>query len=521
MLLGLLALGAIGFALSLHFGLIGGPQFTEGLVVSERPMSLNPLVDASDPAVVDVGHLLYRSLLKLDGTGYPTTDLAASYGVSSNGLTYTVVLRPGLEWSNGTPITTADVVATVSFAVSPLASDATLLTALRGVTVAAHESTVAFTLPAPRASFGATLTQLPILPLGALSASQVEETGAHPTTPMSTSGLYDVQSTAALSLVLQPNPHSAVHPSITSYGLRLFVTFADAAYAFSQGSINALLASTPEELSTLLAIKGAQAETMTTPNFVDLMFNERVPALTSSVVRHAIGIAIDRSALVAGALGGRGGEIQTSPFSAGMPWVGPPAIEAISPSVAESVLQANGWVPGPGGVRAKGLTELAFTLAVPDINPLPVVAREVASQLAVIGVQVTVDPVLPQTFLTGTLESGHFQLAIDSWNPVPDPDVSAFWRSNATPPHGYNVSAGAPDPFLDAALDMLAESPVKAVRVGAAAQVASLIAADAPAVFLYTPRISIVFRSPAPTAPIPALGPESARYDDVGSWEIH
>jgi peptide/nickel transport system substrate-binding protein len=321
--------------------------------------------------------------------------------------------------------------------------------------------------------------------------------------------------------VLQPNPHSAARPSITSYELRLFLTFADAAGAFSQGSINALLASTPEELSTLLAVKGAQAESMTTPDFVDLMFNERVPALANSVVRHAIGIAINRSALVTGALGGSGGEIQTSPFSAGIPWVGPPAIEAISPSVAESVLQANGWVPAPDGVRASGPTQLAFTLAVPDINPLPVVAREIASQLAVIGVQVTVDPVLPQTFLSGTLESGHFQLAIDSWNPIPDPDVSAFWRSNANPPHGYNVSAGIPDPFLDAALDMLAESPVKAVRVSAAAQVASLIAADAPAVFLYTPRISIVFRSPAPTAPIPALGPESARYDDIGSWEIH
>ena len=130
-----------GFALSLHFGLIGGAQFTEGLVVSERPMSLNPLVDASDPAVVDVGHLLYRSLLKLNSTGYPTTDLAASYAVSSNGLVYTIVLRPDLEWSNGAPITAADVVATDAFALSPQASDPTLVTALRGVKVAAALST--------------------------------------------------------------------------------------------------------------------------------------------------------------------------------------------------------------------------------------------------------------------------------------------------------------------------------------------------------------------------------------------
>jgi peptide/nickel transport system substrate-binding protein len=338
--------------------------------------------------------------------------------------------------------------------------------------------------------------------------------------PLPTSGPYDVQSTAALAIDLQPNPHAATHPKIKSYELRLFVRFSDAAYAFSRGSIDALLATTPGELATLLTVKGAQAESMTTPDFVDMLFNEHVPALASSVVRHAFGIAIDRSAVVAGALEGRGGVIQTGPFSAGIPWVGPPAIEAISPTVATSVLQANGWIPGAGGVRHNGATQLAFTLAVPDTNPLPIVAHEVATQLAAIGVRVTVNAVAPASFLSGTLDSGHFQLAIDAWNPVPDPDVSAFWRSNAIPPHGYNVSAATPDPFLDAALDMLAESPDRAVRISAAAQVAALIAADAPAVFLYTPKVSMVFRAPAPIAPIPAIGPEASRYDDIASWQL-
>ena len=489
-------------------------------MVSERPMSLNPLVGASDPAVVDVGHLLYRSLLKLDRTGYPTTDLAASCTVSATGLVYTVVLPANLEWSNGAPITVADVVATDRFALSTAASDPTLATALRGVKVAAAQSAITFTLPAPRASFAATLTQMPILPLGSMSQPALLAATTHPTLPLPTSGPYDVQSTAELAIVLQPNPHAAVRPSIKSYELRLFVTFADAAYAFSQGSLGALVATTPEELSTLMTVKGAQPESMTTPQFVDLMFNERVPALADSVVRHAIGVAINRSAVVAGALDGRGGVIQTSPFSAGIPWVGPPAIEAISPAVAASVLQANGWVAGPGGVRHRGPTQLAFTLTVPDINPLPLVAREVSSQLATIGVAVTVTTAAPQSFLGGTLYTGQFQLAIEAWNPIPDPDVSAFWRSNAGPPHGYYVSGGVPDPFLDAALDMLAESPGRAVRVAAAAQVAALVPDDAPAVFLYTPEVSVVFRSPAPTAPLPSIGPESARYDDIASWEL-
>ena len=514
------AVGALGFALSLHFGLIGGPQFTEGLVVSERPMSLNPLVGASDPAVVDVGHLLYRSLLKLDRTGYPVPDLASSYAVSGDGRTYTVVLPDDLEWSNGQPITPADVAATYDFAVSAQAGNPTLASALAGAAVRSQGSAVTFTLPAPRASFAATLTELPILPVGALGESALLTAIGHPTTPLPTSGEYEIASTGALAIVLRPNPHAARRPDIATYELRLFLTFKDAESAFAQGNVNALLATTPGELSTLLAVKGAQAESMTTLGFVDLMFNERVPGLDDSVVRHAIGVAIDRSAVVAGALEGRGGVVQTGPFSQGLQWIGASNVEATSPSTADAVLQGEGWTPGPDGTRQRGTERLAYTLSVPSIAPLPLVAKEVAAQLGTIGVRVTVQIVPPASFLSGTLASGHFQLAIDQWSPNPDPDVSAYWRSNAVPPHGYNVSGAPVDPFLDAALDVLAMSSERSARAAAAVKVTTLVAEDAPAVFLYTPQVSVVFRAPMPYAPIPAIGNESARYDDIAAWQL-
>lgn len=516
----LLAIGSLGFALSLHFGLIGGPQFTEGVVVSERPMSLNPLIDEADPAVVDVGHLLYRSLLQLDTKGYPVPDLGSSYTVSPNGLTYAVVLPPNLEWSNGEPITAADVVATCRFALSPQATDPTLASELKGVTVAGDEAVVTFTLAAPRASFAATLTELPILPLGGMTESQLLSAAEHPTSAMPTSGPYEVQSMSTLTVLLRPNPHAATRPHITSYELRLFLTFREAAGEFAAGEVNAMLATTPEELSTLLATKGAQAEGMTTHDFVDLMFNERVAGLADSVVRHAIGISISRAAVVAGALERTGGVVQTGPFSDGLPWVGSSTLESTSPAIATQVLTADGWLPGPDGTRHKGAAQLAFTLAVPDLEPLPVVAHELATQLAAIGVEVTVKTVAPENFLNGTLDTGDFQLALDSWGPGPDPDVSAFWRSNAVPPRGYNVSGGPPDPFLDSALDMLAVSPNRTLRTSAAAQVATLVADEAPAIFLYTPRVSMVFRSPTPLAPMPALGDEADRYNDIASWQL-
>ena len=324
-----------------------------------------------------------------------------------------------------------------------------------------------------------------------MSAPELLAAATHPTVPLPTSGPYDVQSTAALAIVLQPNPYAAVRPSIKSYELRLFVTFADAAYAFSHGSVDALLATTPEELHDAPDRQGSAGGDHDHPEFVDLMFNERVPALADSVVRHAIGVAINRSAVVAGALDGRRRRGPDRSVLGGHP-VGRTSrlSRRCSPTVAASVLQANGWVAGPGGVRHRGPTQLAFTLAVPDINPLPLVAREVATQLAAIGVRGDREcGSCPRRFSAGTLDSGQFQLAIDAWNPVPDPDVSAFWRSNAAPPHGYNVSGGTADPFLDAALDMLAEVPDRAARLAAAAQVAALVADDAPAVFLYTPRV--------------------------------
>src|SRR6202043_2906630 len=186
---------------------------------------------------------------------------------------------------------------------------------------------------------------------------------------------------------------------------RLFIRFGDAASAFTQGSVNALLATTPKELAQLLAVKGAQAQTMTTPDFVDLIFNERVAGLTDAVVRQAIGIAIDRSAVVAGALDGKGGVVQTGPFSQGLPWVGSTSAGPVSPGVAEDMLQRDGWVLGAGGTLQKGSVQLAFTLKVPRISALPTVAQEVASQLAPVGIRVSVETVAPQTFLKGSLES--------------------------------------------------------------------------------------------------------------------
>ena len=489
-------------------------------MVAARPMSLNPYVGATDPAVRDVGHLLYRSLLRLDQDAFPRPDLASSYTVSPDGLTYHVVLGVAHRWSDGQEITVNDVLATVDFAQSPATGDQAMSAQLQGVKVTPSAGAIAFTLPAPRASFAATLSQLPILPLGSLSAARSAALVTRPSAAMATSGAYEVQSADGNNVVLARNPYASQRAAMGSVQLRLFSAFADAAAAFSAGQVDGVLAITPAQRAQLLSVKGSVAHDIATFRFVDLLFNQRTPGLDDQLVRHALGAAVSRTGIVSGALQGAGGLVQVSPISDGLRWAAPASnLELAEPTVSAQALEGDGWTIGPAGVRERRGVVLAYTLSVPDADPLPTVAHELAQQLAAVGVTIDVNVVPAMDFVVKTLVPHAFQMALADWDSGPDPDISAFWRSNAKPPKGFNVSGGKTDPFLDQSLDSLATLSDPAARLAAAQSVIQHLAEDAPAIFLYTPEVSYVVRGGMKHMPIPMLGGSAARFDSVAQWQ--
>jgi peptide/nickel transport system substrate-binding protein len=505
--------------LGTRFGVIGGPDFREAIVVASRPLSLDPLIGADDRAVHDIGHLLYRSLLRLDTRAYPTGELATAYNVSGDGLKHRVLLATGQRWSDGHPITPDDVVATVAFAQSSRAVDHRVTAALQSVHVSQEGYVLVFTLPAPLASFESTLTQLPILPLGGLSATRLESVTSQPSQAMATSGPYRVTSAGTSTIELEPNPNAITRPQISRYELRLFSTFDEARVAFAHGDVDALLTTTASQRAQLVTTKGAVAHDVVTFRFVDVLFNERIPGLDDPVVRHAIAGAVDRSGIVRGALEGTGGITQADAISQGLAWIaGPAAAPVPAVAAAEAALDAAGWKAAPTGIRARNGVQLSFAITAPNANPLPAVAQELSLGLEKIGIVLYVNLVPPQAFVAASLTPHTFQVALADWDAGPDPDVTTFWRSNAVPPQGFNVSGAPADPFLDRALDSLATMTDAQARIHAAADVSRFLAADAPAVFLYTPIESFVTRVPLTGATISPTGGSAARYDTIASW---
>ena len=87
-----------------------GGMVTEGII--GRPRFVNPIIAKSD-ADRDLAELIYSGLLRAEGNDSFVTDLASSYDISEDGLTYTFKLRNDLVWHDGQSVTSADVAFTI------------------------------------------------------------------------------------------------------------------------------------------------------------------------------------------------------------------------------------------------------------------------------------------------------------------------------------------------------------------------------------------------------------------------
>lgn len=78
------------------------------IAVTEQPDSLNP-ISAESKLAEEFFLLVYDPLWRIDASGQPVNCLAEDYSLSSDQRTWTVRLRQGVTFSDGTPLTAADV----------------------------------------------------------------------------------------------------------------------------------------------------------------------------------------------------------------------------------------------------------------------------------------------------------------------------------------------------------------------------------------------------------------------------
>jgi peptide/nickel transport system substrate-binding protein len=354
-------------------------------------------------------------------------------------LTWDVTLRPGLRFSDGTPVTSDDVVYTYTSVLDP----ATASTYRSNFTdrfariEALDERRVRFHLNEPLATF------LSDLDFGIVSAAAARrgERGRFAGNHVIGAGAYRVASFATGLVVLERNPYSfGPAPRMPRVEIR---TVRDAnARALMLVGGSADLAQNALRLDLVDAVAGrARIHVASGPSAIlsYMMMHNEDPVLRDVRVRQAIAHAIDRERIIAVKLGGR-----AVPATGLLPpshWAYEPDVAryAHDPERARALLDQAGYPDpdGPGGAPRLRLTYKTsadqFRLAL---------ARILAAQLGEIGIEVEVRSFEFGTFFAD-IKRGNYQLATMQTTAITEPDFYyAYFHSSRIPgaenPHDTN-----------------------------------------------------------------------------------
>jgi peptide/nickel transport system substrate-binding protein len=131
--------------------------------VTQSVDSLNPLTGYLVMAY-EVYSLMYEMLLGVDGDLNPTPQIAESWSVSEDQLTWTYDIRHGMTWHDGTPVTAHDVNWTYNLILTDEAAGSLYIDYLRNVTEvkALDDYTLSITTEVPKATMLSII--IPILP---------------------------------------------------------------------------------------------------------------------------------------------------------------------------------------------------------------------------------------------------------------------------------------------------------------------------------------------------------------------
>lgn len=394
--------------------------------------------------------LIQSTLVATDQNMGFVNDLATSYECSDDKLTWTFTIRDDVTFSDGEPLTAADVAFTLNTIRSSARAQADL--SMIESVEALDASTVRIALTKPFNALLYTLACVGIVPEHAYG----EGYGAVPVG----SGRYRLaQWDRGQQAILEANPtYYGEAPQIE----RVVVVFMEedaALAAVRAGQVDvaytsATLAGQSIEGYVLESYESVDSRGIQLPVIAagaeradgDAVYPAGNNVTCNLEVRRAVNYAVDRQALVDHVLSGYG----TPAYSIGdgMPWASEGMRCDHDPELAQSLLEEAGWAKGADGVYARGGQRCSFDLyyAAGD-SARQALATAFADQMAEVGIEVAVhggswDDLYPREYSDPILWG---------WGSNSPTDVYELSRSNGTMNFSCYASEKCDD-YLDQAL---------------------------------------------------------------------
>ena len=279
-----------------------GGEITEGMI--GIPRFVNPVLATSDTDR-DLSSLLYSGLLRVNASGELINDLAESYSISEDGLTYYFKIKEDAEFHDGKPVTADDIIFTISKTQEP-AIKSPKRPNWDGVHVEKiSEKEIEFTLRAPYPAFIYNTT-LGILPKHRWDKITIEE---FPFTSLNTnvigSGPYEISNTIKdtddiiTAYQLQSFSEYAIKkPYITKLNIKFYKSEDELISAFNKKQIESLHSISAKNISSI-KLKDEKIITLPYSRIFALFFNQnKSPVLADKSVRKALDQAVNRTDII-------------------------------------------------------------------------------------------------------------------------------------------------------------------------------------------------------------------------------
>jgi peptide/nickel transport system substrate-binding protein len=506
-----------------------GGIYTEALVGSIQ--RLNPLLDGANDVDQNVDRLIFSGLVKFDTRGIAEPDLADSWTISQDGTIYNFILKDKLTWHDGKPLTADDIVFTVgllSKGGAEISTDLSKFWAQIKV-VKLDDTHLQFVLPEAYAPFLDYLTfgVLPKHLLGNMTYDQIisdkfnlQPVGSGPYKLESV----DIQNNTIKGITLSSfDGYSGGQPYIEKI-IFLYYSDSQAAYqAYQDGYVQGISNVTNDVLPNVLSNENLSLFSSRLPKISIVLFNLNNSSVTyfqDAQVRKALYLAINRQSIVNKVYDGQA--ILANGVIFPGTWAYLDTLETVQydPEQAQDLLKADGYVVtgDTSPVRMKEDKAMDFVLSYPDDDLHHQIAVMIQKNWQEINVNVTLEAVPADKFISDKLDARGYQAALVDLNfsNSPDPDPYPYWDQGQIT-SGQNYSQWS-DRTVSDTLEQARVSTDFNERIRLYHNFQYLFADENPALPLFYPVYNYAIDNQVQGVSVGPLFSTSDRFSNVASW---
>ncbi|TSD02635.1 MAG: Extracellular solute-binding protein family 5 [Parcubacteria group bacterium Athens0714_16] len=515
---------------------VEGGKIVEGVI--GFPRFINPVLAISD-ADRDLSILVYSGLMKATPDGRIIKDLAESYEISGDGLTYTFKIKDSATFHDGEPVTADDILFTIQ-----KSQDSVIKSPKRAAwdgvqTEKIGEKEVRFTLKQPYSPFleNTTLGILPKHIWGKIDSEQfifsrfnIEPIG---------SGPYKIKSiesdSAGVSEYYTLEPfadYSLNKPFISEIETKFYSNEEELNKAYGKGSITSM-----NTISSLIAEElrrdGERVERYPLPRVFAVFLNQnQAQIFTHKEIRQALDMATDKEYVVKEVLNNYG-EVAETPIPPGsIKLKTTESVRSKSFTDAKSranaaidILEKNGWkLNKDTNIRTKKfgkkIENLEFTLTTSNIPELKKTAQLIQGMWAKIGVKVNLQFFETTNLNQDIIRPRKYDALLFGEIVGRDMDLFAFWHSSQRNDPGLNI-ASYTNIKTDKILEEIRKMSDEKEKYKKYVEFIGEVKKDTPAIFLYSPDFVYTVPKNLKGFELGVVTTPAERFLDVNNWYIN